>query len=1220
MAIDNQDHLSIAHPPKRQKPPQNDTPPRLSHDSYSVAWICALPIEMAAARAMLDETHETLPTDADDTNTYVLGQIVKHNIVIACLPATQYGTNNAANVATNLTRTFPSIRVGLMVGIGGGVPGSSDVRLGDVVVGTRVMQYDLGKVVGVGQLQRTAVPRIPHHLLGTAVSSLRAKHELGPSRVSAILQEKLRSYPGYARPALPDLLFEAAYDHVSLTANCDDCNQCKLLPRGRRTSDDVMIHYGTIASGNQVMRSGKMRDEVAGQLDVICFEMEAAGLMDILPCLSIRGICDYSDSHKTKNWQRYAAAVAAAYATELIEVLSVSTNHRKVEDVPDHSSTSEHREKWLDSLRFKRMEVREKTIAKEHARTCEWLLDHPGYNTWNDQEQQSQHNGFLWISGKPGAGKSTLMKFAFLKMKTQARSQNFLTASFFFNARGEFLERSIFGMYRSLLVQLLEGYPDLQVVLDNPDLVSPEENSLSLNAFMELLANAVMDLRDRQFVCFIDALDECDEQQVVDMVWYFEELAEQSASAGVQFRVCFSSRHYPHIAIERGIRLILEDQSGHATDMASYVDSRLCIKDKVLLRELRQKILEKAAGVFMWTVLVVHILNKEDRHGGLALRKRLAEIPSDLSELFRDILKRDNENVEQFVLATLWILYAKRPLRPNEFQHALWSGLRLRDVVDPQPPDFTTIDAEDRAGRLEEYVVSASKGLAEVTKSTQPTVQFIHESVRDFLVKDKGLLEFCPGLGVDFEGSSHERLKQCCYAYINDDFTRLSVDEMQPAEADTADRISLLLKRHPFLQYAAQQVLHHANAAATAIPQDEFLFTFCISDWVRISNLFQLNKHWHYTPSASMFYILAERGYSELIRTRLRRDSHILIPGERYEYPLFAALANSHLDAAVALLNLPSKIYNGIDITRGLVKRKGLKFYTKRTPLSWAVQEGRMEIVELLLQYGAPVDEMDARGRTPLSYACENGIENMARLFIQRGADVNSCNIRRGTALSLACANSLLDLRILHFEEGRFVITRDINGGTPLFWAARNCDLQTARLLIDKGADVNVRDTWGNTPLFYAARANNWDRRSHKVYKAKSIHDRPALGEPVSFCKFLLDQGADIHAINNDGNTPLAISAESGHSAVVSLLISKGANVNSRDNKGRTALSHAARKACEAYTKLLLDNGADPPAGDLEAPFSKHANVCMLLIGHGADPNARNAMEESPLHLAIRRC
>ena len=329
MAIDDRDRLPIDNLPKRQKTPQNDAPPRLSHDSYSVAWICALPIEMGAAQAMLDETHQSLPIDVDDTNTYVLGRIAKHNVVIACLPATQYGTNNAANVATNLTRTFPSIRASLMVGIGGGVPGKSEIRLGDVVVGTRVMQYDLGKMVGAGQLQRTAVPRIPHHLLGTAVSSLRAKHELGPSRVSAILQEKLRRYPGYARPALPDLLFEATYDHVSSTANCDECNQSRLLPRGRRVQDDVVIHYGAIASGNQVMRSGKMRDEVASQLDVICFEMEAVGVMTAFPCLPIRGICDYSDSHKTKEWQGYAAGSAAAYATELLWVLPVSTKHTR---------------------------------------------------------------------------------------------------------------------------------------------------------------------------------------------------------------------------------------------------------------------------------------------------------------------------------------------------------------------------------------------------------------------------------------------------------------------------------------------------------------------------------------------------------------------------------------------------------------------------------------------------------------------------------------------------------------------------------------------------------------------------------------------------------------------------------------------------------------------------------------------------------------------------
>ena len=86
----------------------------------------------------------------------------------------------------------------------------------------------------------------------------------------------------------------------------------------------VRIHYGAIASGNQVMKHGSTRDNIARELDIICFEMEAAGLMDITPCLPIRGICDYSDSHKNKEWQRYAAATASAYARELIEELPMA--------------------------------------------------------------------------------------------------------------------------------------------------------------------------------------------------------------------------------------------------------------------------------------------------------------------------------------------------------------------------------------------------------------------------------------------------------------------------------------------------------------------------------------------------------------------------------------------------------------------------------------------------------------------------------------------------------------------------------------------------------------------------------------------------------------------------------------------------------------------------------------------------------------------------------
>ncbi|KGO70684.1 Nucleoside phosphorylase [Penicillium italicum] len=328
-------HLS-----KRPKISHHDGLPAPRYDQYTIAWICALYIELAAARAMLDESHETMPTHADDRNTYVLGNINRHNVVIACLPEGQYGTNNAAIVMTNAKRTFPAIRACLMVGIGGGVPSRADVRLGDIVVGTRVMQCDLGKILGDGQLQRTAIPRIPHQLLGTAVSAVRSKHELGPSRVLSILHQKLEGQSAYSRPILPDRLFHATYDHESLTDSCDGCDHSKLVPRSRRMLDEVRIHYGAIASGNQLMKNGTTRDNIARQLDVICFEMETAGLMDILPCLPIRGISDYSDSHKSEEWQRYAAATAAAYARELLEELPVTESHSSIVSTTDSRKTA----------------------------------------------------------------------------------------------------------------------------------------------------------------------------------------------------------------------------------------------------------------------------------------------------------------------------------------------------------------------------------------------------------------------------------------------------------------------------------------------------------------------------------------------------------------------------------------------------------------------------------------------------------------------------------------------------------------------------------------------------------------------------------------------------------------------------------------------------------------------------------------------------------------
>ncbi|KAN0083379.1 hypothetical protein V8E54_002467 [Elaphomyces granulatus] len=302
----------------------------MTHEDYTVAWICALPLEAAAAKAMLDKTHHQLSQCTGDDNAYTLGEILGHNIV---LPSGVYGIASAATVAANIRTTFPFIRFGLMVGIGGGVPSTNnDIRLGDVVVSKPtgvlggVVQYDYGKIAS-GVFQQTGMMNQPPKVLLNAIARLHADEILGNNQsiVEAISNVRTESISPFSRPADEhDRLFNPAYDHPQGEDTCINCDRRQLICRHPRTSDEPQIHYGLIASGNQVMKHGETRDRLGKEYGMLCFEMEAAGLMNQLPCLVIRGICDYSDSHKNKDWQGYAALAAAAYARILLSVVSVN--------------------------------------------------------------------------------------------------------------------------------------------------------------------------------------------------------------------------------------------------------------------------------------------------------------------------------------------------------------------------------------------------------------------------------------------------------------------------------------------------------------------------------------------------------------------------------------------------------------------------------------------------------------------------------------------------------------------------------------------------------------------------------------------------------------------------------------------------------------------------------------------------------------------------------
>lgn len=311
-------------------------------DSYAIAWIATLPVERAAAIAMLDEKHAT-PTGFTqhqiDQNVYSWGRMGKHNIVIASLASGVYGTTAAATTASSLLASLPSIRVGLLVGIGSGIARPNedhDIRLGDIAVSRPggntggVCRYDFLKAKSGNKRERKVYLGRPPTILLNALTSIQAEHERKDSKVPFYLQEMLAKHPkmgrrskqnsGYVHQGFDnDRLYEASCDHVS-GPDCQHCDTTKVIQRDPRDNTDPDIHYGIIASGNTLFSDAAARDLTAAELgeDCICLETEAAGLMNHFPCLVIRGICDYADSHRNDRWQRYASATAAAYAKELL--------------------------------------------------------------------------------------------------------------------------------------------------------------------------------------------------------------------------------------------------------------------------------------------------------------------------------------------------------------------------------------------------------------------------------------------------------------------------------------------------------------------------------------------------------------------------------------------------------------------------------------------------------------------------------------------------------------------------------------------------------------------------------------------------------------------------------------------------------------------------------------------------------------------------------------
>ncbi|THW82102.1 hypothetical protein D6D17_09502, partial [Aureobasidium pullulans] len=1054
---------------------------------YTVGWICALSTESVAACLFLDKEHEDRPDhlSPNDSNDYTLGEMSGHYVVIAVMPEGEYGQTSATGVIKDMLNSFPNIRIGLMVGIGGGAPSAKhDIRLGDVVVSSPqdgtggVYQYDYGKLIQGQGFQHTGFLNQPSTLIRTTVSGLKTQYKRKGHKIQetikTILDDNPRLNEEFSHPGEDkDRLYRSDVVHAAACGEaCEDwcgIQPVQIVERRKRTAkeDSPAIHHGVVASGSSLMKDATIRDALAKEKSVMCFEMEAAGLMNHFPCLVVRGICDYSDSHKNKQWQGYAAMTAAAYAKDLLTrmVPSRVEQEDKIErilyeckwhkalagqnvvndgfkDLCRESKTStdvlkahahstrEHLEK--EAVRYVNIEHQNchqvfKTSTYEQFKninpdrveqTCQWALSHTLYQHWRD----SASDDLLWISADPGCGKSVLSR-ALVDKDLRRDISDVTICYFFFKDNDE--QNSLATGLCALLHQLFQHQPHLLQHAVSAWNKNGSKLQQETDELWRILLTATSDPAARNTICVLDALDECRDRDRSDLIAKLARFHKDAASQGPrQSWLKFIVTSRPYDDIQRGfdqippslpaIRLRGEQQNDQIRAeinrvinvRVSHLATELGLRESTSSR-LKQSLLAMEHRTYLWLHLAIEDVRTTLRHSFKPDEEAIESVPLSVEGAYEKILARVTPAQHQKVKLILQIIVgARRPLSVDEMALALGlaTSKQCRTSMDAQ------VDPNHLGKQLRHWC-----GLFVFV--VQSRIYLIHQTAREFLVARQEYQHR--------NSFAHSTWKHCVQkAEMEQVMARICMRciNLEDREILTDDHISTLSQRggdrnENFIDYCCEWWTTHYSLSPDEGKEDTLQDALALYNIEGEAFKFWFDRFWFKT-----------RPYD-----RARSMTSIQL----------AAISN-HDRVLEHYLAKP-----GTDVEA--------KDEEGRSALYWASELGHEKIARMLLEKGADVNAQGEWYGNALQAASVGGHDKTVQLLLDKGADVNAEGGQYGNALQAASAEGHDEIVQLLLDKGTDVNAQGGRYGNALQAASVEGHNKTVQLLLDKGADVNAQ-------------------------------------------------------------------------------------------------------------------------------------------------------------------